>query len=149
MPGSSPQTGDVYYYPYLWKRQGAWADPEKDRPCCVAIRLQSSLRGSNIFMLAITQSGVPEGGFGVVIPHEHVRNLRRLSLETPTFLVTSEFNSDLADHPNFADHEYLGTLPLEYIKSVGKEFVAQIRSGLGEVNRATTPPSASSPSTRG
>ena len=150
MPGSDPQTGDVYYYPYVWKRQGAWAEPEKDRPCCVAVRLQSSLRGADIFMLALSQTGIPEGGFGEIVPDVYVAALKRLDRNAPTYVVLSEYNSDRAGHPSFQDVEYLGSLPIDYIRQLGKTFKELLLSGAGEVSRtAFTPPAATSPYNRG
>ena len=136
MPGSNPQTGDVYYYPYIWKRQFG-AESDKDRPCCVALRLNSgSFRNSNTFLFAISQSGVPEGGYGIELPKEIVLTLDRLDAMEPTYLVTSEYNSDLADQPSFDDCEYLGTIPVEFLKSqVLPEVINHIRNGSGEVSR--------------
>lgn len=149
MPGSDARTGDVYYYPYVWKRQGAWAEPEKDRPCCVAIRLQSPLRGSDVFMLALSQSGIPDGGFGEVVPEEYVAALKRLDRSSPTHVILSEYNADLSEHPNFHDLEYLGSLPIEYIKRLGQTFKDLLRTGVGEVSRAEfTSSSTGNPSRR-
>lgn len=139
MPGSDPQTGDVYYYPYVWLRQGEHGVPEKDRPCCVAIRLTSGkFRGSDTFLLALTQSGVPDGGYGEEVPKEIISGLRRLDSSQPTWLVTSEHNADLSDHPSFEDCEYLGKIPLDYLKPVLQTLIDRLRAGGGEINRTGT-----------
>lgn len=139
MPGSDPQTGDVYYYPYVWKRQGRFADPEKDRPCCVALRFTAgAYRGANTFLLALTQSGVPDGGYGIVVPVEIVATLRRLDRHAQTYLVTSEFNADTSEHPSFEDCEFLGRMPRWFMKDVLNRLIEHIKSGSGEVNRTGT-----------
>lgn len=136
MPGSDPQTGDVYY-PYIFKRQlGGGGEPEKDRPCCVALRLRvGSFRGADTFLLALSQSGVPHDGFGVLVPKEVVGRLRRLDVTRDTHMVTSEFNSDTAEHPSFQDREYLGSMPRDFLRPVLGDLVARLRAGAGEVNR--------------
>jgi len=112
---------------------------EKDRPCCVALRLNSgAFRGANTFMLALTQSGVPDGGYGEVVPPEIVKGLKRLDASAVTHLVTSEFNSDLSDHPNFDNIEYLGKLPMEFLKPIILRMIDHLRAGSGEVNRTGT-----------
>lgn len=140
MPGSDPQTGDVYYYPYVWKRQqNGTGEAEKHRPCCVVLRPKNgAFRGANTFMLALTQSGVPEGGHGEVVPPDIMRGLRKLDATSVTHLVTSEFNSDLADHPNFEDLDYLGRLPPEFLKPIMAKLIDHLRAGSGELNRTGT-----------
>lgn len=139
MPGSEPQTGDVYYYPYVWLRQGEHGEPEKDRPCCVAIRLTNGkFRGSDTFMLALSQSGVPEGGYGEEVPKEIIEGLRKLDSSQQTWLVTSEHNADVSDHPSFEDCEYLGAIPLDYLKPVLQTLIDRLRTGASEVNRTGT-----------
>lgn len=139
MPGSDPNTGDVYYYPYVWKRQGQHGEPEKDRPCCVALRLRTGrLRDSNVFLFALSQTGVPEDGFGEEVPKEIIENIKRLDCSKPTFLVTSELNSDISDCPSFEDCEYLGTIPMTFLKPILLKVIDHIKSGAAEINRTGT-----------
>lgn len=139
MPGSDPQTGDVYYYPYVWLRQGEYGEPEKDRPCCVAIRFtKGGFRGSDTFMLALSQSGVPEGGYGEEVPKEIIEELRKLDSSKPTWIITSEHNADVSDQPSFEDCEYLGTIPKSYLLPILKTLIERLRAGGGEINRTGT-----------
>ena len=139
MPGSDPQTGDVYYYPYLWKRQWAGAESEKDRPCCVVLRLVTGrIRGADTIMLALSQSGFPVGGYGVIVPADYIANLKRLGASVETCLVTSEFNADMSDRPSFEDREYLGALPIAFVKTVLQEMRAHLQAGTGAVDRTSS-----------
>lgn len=117
MPGSDPQIGDVYYYPYVWKRQFDGAEAEKDRPCCVAIRLQKgSFDGMNVFMLAISSSGTPEDGDGIIIPPSELKLIKGLNFNTETWLTTSEDNRTVHDSPVFDQAEYRGTFSPKFMK---------------------------------
>lgn len=143
LPDSNPGIGDVYYYPYVWLRQGADGEPEKDRPCCVAVRLPvgKRYRGANVFMLALSQSGVPYGGYGIQVPRAEIARLRKLDQSSETYLVTSEHNADLADHPSFDSLEYLGTFSSDFMKRVVFPAIrARLFSGKGEVARSDADP---------
>lgn len=117
LPDNDPQSGDVYYYPYRWHRQHPGAEAEKDRPCCVAIRLKAPFRGRSIFVLALSTTGVPVGGFGVIVPEEEMRRLRRLG-PGPCWLTTSECNLTDPASPAFTRSEYLGTFSEQFMRGV-------------------------------
>lgn len=125
MPGSDPQIGDVYYYPYIWKRQtiDRWGKPipiddveaEKDRPCCIAVRLKNSFKdGKNVFILAISSSGYPEGGTGIEIPHEEIALIKGLDPNVRRWITTSEDNRTLSTSPIFHESEYRGTFSKKF-----------------------------------
>lgn len=144
LPHSDPQIGDVYYYPYVWLRQGQHGEPEKDRPCCVAVRMPPGrvYRGADVFMFALSQSGVPHDGYGIEVPPSEIAHLRKLDQTLPTYLVTSEHNSDLSNHPTFHDLEYLGTFSKEFMKTVVlEEIKVRFGMGTGEINRVGADPS--------
>lgn len=102
----------------------------------MALRLtKGSFRGSDTFLLALTQSGVPYGGFGVEVPVEIVSTLKRLDSSKPTYLVTSEYNADTAEHPSFEDCDYLGKIPMEFLKPILLGLIDRIKSGASEVYR--------------
>lgn len=90
-------------------------------------------------MLALSQSGVPEGGYGEEVPAEIIKNLKRLDSSKPTWLVTSEHNGDLSDHPSFEDCEYLGQIPLDYLKPILRSIIERLKNGgHGEIDRTGT-----------
>ena len=127
MPGSDPQIGDVYYYPYVWKRQFAGAEAEKDRPCCVAIRLQKgSFDGINVFMLAISKSGTPEGGDGIKIPTEELQRIKGLDYSSDHWLTTSEDNRTVHDSPVFDEFEYRGTFSADFMKTTVRPRIKEL-----------------------
>ncbi len=117
MPASDPQIGDVYYYPYIWKRQFVGAAAEKDRPCCVAIRLKNTHKdGFNVFMLAISTTGFPEDGTGLEIPKEEIRRIAGLKTGEAHWLTTSEDNRTTHTSQVFDTGEYRGTFSPEFMK---------------------------------
>jgi hypothetical protein len=89
-------------------------------------------------MLALSQSGVPEGGYGEEVPKEIIARLRKLDNSNPTWLITSEHNADVSDHPSFEDCEYLGTIPRDYLIPIVKTLIERLRAGGGEINRTGT-----------
>lgn len=118
MPDSNPQIGDVYYYPYVWNCQFQGAVAEKDRPCCVAIRLQTSFKdGCNVFMLAISTTGFPEGGMGLEIPTDEIRRISGLNASQTHWLTTSEDNRTIHTSPVFDPSEYRGTFSNDFMKN--------------------------------
>lgn len=116
LPRSDPQLGDVYYYPYIWARQGKGAEPEKDRPCCVAIRLPVKIEGSDVFLLAISTTGYPENGAGIRIPKDELALLHGLDAETETWLTVSEYNAAAHEYEYFDTTEYRGSFSLKFMR---------------------------------
>ena len=120
MPKSDPRIGDVYYYPYVWTRQGEGALPEKDRPCCLVLRLPVKLRGVDVFLLAISTTGFPEGGDGLLMPPDEVSRIAGLDHRVDHWLTTSEFNETNHEAACFQPREYRGTLSNGFMKDVVK-----------------------------
>lgn len=116
LPDANPQAGDVYFYPYIWQRQPTGAICEKDRPCCVALRLPKPIYGVDVYMLAISTSGFPEGGDGIQIPKAELECLSGFDSNVPHWLTTSEFNATIHLDGYFSAMEYRGSLSNEFLK---------------------------------
>lgn len=117
MPDSNPQSGDVYYYPYVWNRQPDGASAEKDRPCCVAIRLPHLVNGVDVYLLALSTSGLPEGGDGIVVPAHEVARLRGPDPRKECWLTTSEFNATRHTSQSFMGMEYRGSFSADFMRN--------------------------------
>lgn len=125
LPNSDPQFGDVYYFPYIWKRQHDGEEAEKDRPCCVAVRLNKPLKnGTDVILLALSTTGYPDDGHGVRVPREELDRLTGLDPNEETWITTSEVNQTDHDHPYFDPSEYRGSFSKEWLK---KEIYPLIR----------------------
>lgn len=137
MPNSDPQLGDVYYYPYIWERQSNGAEPEKDRPCCVAIRLPVPISGYDVFLLALSTSGYPDGGAGIPIPKAELERIQGLSSDTDAWLIISEYNTAHHDYEYFDAMEYRGRFSEKFmcgsvhpeVRSMIEMAVAKMKSG--------------------
>jgi hypothetical protein len=116
LPRSDPRIGDVYYYPYIWARQGDDSLAEKDRPCCVVLRLPVKLDGVDVFLLAISTTGFPGDGDGLLIPPEEIARIAGLDATTAHWLTTSEFNETAHETKVFRDSEYRGTFSVTFMK---------------------------------
>jgi hypothetical protein len=118
-----PQIGDVFYTPYIWDRQDV-KDSEKDRPCCVALRLKSrktDLKSGelwNVALLAITKDGNESTNVKIQIPAEEIARIEKFSYTDVRYLVVSEHNIGLNDSEFFNEYEYRGTFSKEFMKGV-------------------------------
>lgn len=133
MPNFDPQPGDVYYYPYVWERQLNAVLPydvveaEKERPCCVTLRLPRPIMGYDTYMLAISKSGYPVGGSGIEIPSGEIRRLTGLDPNVRRWLTTSEYNSTVHTFDAFSQMEYRGRFSPSFMKN---KVVPQVRGML-------------------
>lgn len=87
--------GDIYYYPYLWKREGDHGETEgrKPRECAFIAKRVDSKGDTNLFILAITGSFDGKGD-AIEIPQIEKR---RAGLETDKqlWVVIDEYNHDI------------------------------------------------------
>lgn len=118
MPNSDPKIGDVYYYPYIWKRQGPDALAEKDRPICVTLRTPVKIGGIDVFVLAISKSGYPDDGSGIEIPKAEIARISGLNPNIPRYITTSELNETVSEFEYFCAAEYRGSFSANFMKNV-------------------------------
>ena len=125
LPDTNPQAGDVYFYPYTWQRQPTGATSEKDRPCCVTLRLPKPISGVDVYMLAISTSGFPADGDGIQIPKAELERLSGIDPTVPHWLTTAEFNATIHLDGYFSTMEYRGSLSNAFLKS---QVIPKVRS---------------------
>lgn len=119
----SPEIGDVFYCPYVWDWQRLRVS-QKDRPCCVAVRLRSKkhdvLSGENwnVALLAITKDPDERNNVKIEIPPEEISRIKKFKETDIRYLVVSENNITLDDQPFFNEYEYRGSFSKDFMKKV-------------------------------
>jgi hypothetical protein len=126
------QPGDVFRYPYLWRRQAeAGADEgRKTRPCCVAVATSLRPGETTIFLLAITTQPPRADRLSIEIP---VIEQRRAGLDAdrPCWIILDELNIDVVERSHdFADRTRMGAL--------SRAFTQRVRQRLQDARRDRT-----------
>ena len=92
---TSPRTGDVWRYPFVWSREARDGETEgrKGRPCVVPIVVTAGGGGSFIYFLPITTQPPRKGQNAVEVP---LTELRRAGLDTggSSWVMLDEYNRD-------------------------------------------------------
>lgn len=140
LPNSDPKIGDVYYYPYIWSRQAPDDDAEKDRPCCVTLRLPAPVNGYDVILLALSKSGWPDDGDGIEVPKAEVARISGLSKELSCFLTISEVNYATHDFEYFDKTEFRGTFSPEFMKdTVGPRIIPLLEMVVSKMKAGKLP----------
>ena len=102
MPLSLKQ-GEIFAYPFLWRRQAAKGETEgrKDRPVCLALPLRKAGR-THVFLLAITGTPPSRLQTALVIP-ETERRRAGLSVWKEGWVILDECNYDIAEQSFYLD----------------------------------------------
>lgn len=72
---TSPRTGDIWKYPFVWSREASAGETEgrKDRPCAVHIVVTAGDAGSVVYFLPITTQPPRQGRHAVEVPQTELR----------------------------------------------------------------------------
>jgi hypothetical protein len=124
-----PQAGEVFRYPYLWRRQDQAGETEgrKRRPSCVAAVATESEGRTLLFILALTTSPPSSDRLTLAVPETEAR---RAGLKAAaSWVILDEVNVDILERSfSFEDRTPLGRF------SPG--FTRQVQSDLREARRA-------------
>jgi hypothetical protein len=133
-----PQPGEVFRYPYLWRREaeGGAEEGRKDRPCCVAVAAAVRPGETVVFLLAITTQP-PHRDRAVLELPAIERRRAGLDGDRRSWIVLDELNIDVVERSHdFADRTPLGALSRAFTRRVLEE-LKRIRasSALRSVDR--------------
>jgi hypothetical protein len=125
----APSPGLVIRYDYLWSRESAQGRAQgKDRPACIVVASDSSVRPRFVVLLPITHSPPLDGDVAIEIP-ARVRSAIGLDAE-PAWIIVSEHNVDEWPSPGVTPipgkpgaYAY-GHLPPALFAEVKKQFIA-------------------------
>ena len=68
-------------------------------------------------LLALSTTGLPDGGHGLLVPRAELERIHGFDPLDEVWLTTSELNQTDKDHPYFDGAEYRGTFTTEWIKN--------------------------------
>ncbi|MCE3289822.1 MAG: hypothetical protein K0R83_1834, partial [Caulobacter sp.] len=124
MPIEAPPRGSVIVYPYLWLRQAQAGETEgrKDRPCCLSLAIEDSRTGEHHLMLLAISSQPPSGDQKAIEIPATERRRAGLTRYPAAWIVTSEFNYDIAERSFYFDPSLpaLGRFSAEFLKLVAQ-----------------------------
>ena len=122
--------GDIWYYPYLWKREKKKGESEGRKPretvCIVKTKNEAGVH--QLILVAITS--VPPRGdeIGVEIP---ILECRRSGLDThkPLWAIVSEYNFDIAEKSFYLDPKgRVGEFSQSFTVTITNHLIQNIRA---------------------
>jgi hypothetical protein len=112
--------GDVFRYPYLWRREADAGSEEgrKARPCCVAVATSLRPGETTVFLLAITTQPPKNDRLAIEIPSIEQRRAG-LDADRPSWIILDELNIDVVERSyDFADRRRLGAMSRAFTQRV-------------------------------
>lgn len=135
---SKPSAGDVFTYPFLWKRQQMQGETEgrKPRPVCMAVTMTKADGNTLLFIVPITTQPPMARRIAIEVP---VIEAKRAGLDTekPCWVMLDEFNSDVFERSYvFEDRTPLGAFSPKFTAKLQGILLAAAKSGAARtVNR--------------
>lgn len=125
-----PRLGDVWRYPYLWKREQSAGDTEgvKTRPCALALltRLENGL--SQIMLVPITTKPQDKNPYAIEVP-EIEKKRAGLDISLRLWVVTQEYNMDIVERSYyFEPHAQLGSFSMSFVKQVQAKMIEVVKA---------------------
>lgn len=135
---SKPSAGEVFTYPFLWKRQQMQGETEgrKPRPVCMAVTTVNAEGNTLLFIVPITTLPPSDGRIAMEVP---VIEAKRAGLDTgkQCWVMLDEYNSDVFERSYvFEDREPLGTFSPKFTADLQNTLLTALRDGkVSTVNR--------------
>lgn len=127
---SEPKAGEVFRYPFLWKRQALQGETEgrKSRPVCIAVTIANANGETVVFILPITTHPPLAGRHAVEVPDIEARRAG-LDLHVRKWVMLDEINTDIIERSWVSED-------LTLMGAFGPAFATQIRSSLLALTKA-------------
>ncbi len=128
---SKPTAGEVFRYPFLWKREQLAGETEgrKKRPVCIAVTVAKSDAETVVFILPITtQPPLPSRKF-IEVPQIESQ---RVGLETHVrkWVMLDEINTDILERSYvWDDRTPIGTFSSAFTSRIQTSLLALAKSG--------------------
>ena len=127
---TKPSAGEVFRYPFLWKREQMAGETEgrKTRPVCIAVTVAKSDNETVVFILPITtQPPLPSRKF-IEVPQIESQ---RVGLETHVrkWVMLDEINTDILERSYVWDRTPIGTFSSVFTSKIQSSLIALARSG--------------------
>ena len=135
---TKPAAGDVFRYPFLWKREQLVGETEgrKKRPVCIAVTAINRDGETLVFILPITTQSPLPGRYAVEVPQIESK---RVGLETHVrkWVMLDEINTDVVERSYvWDDRKPLGTFSPAFTHDLRAKLLALVkRQSAGFVDR--------------
>ncbi len=125
-----PGLGDVWRYPYLWKREQSAGTTEgvKNRPCALALLKRSENGLPQIMLVPITTKPQDKNPYAVEVP-EIEKKRAGLDMTLRLWVVTQEYNVDIVERSYyFEPHAQLGSFSMSFVKQVQAKMIEAVKA---------------------
>jgi hypothetical protein len=124
------KVGDVWRYPYLWKREERMGNTEgrKKRPVAVVLLIQSSEAKQEVMFVPITSQPQDGNPFAIKIP-DIEKKRAGLDLHVDIWIITDEHNIDTPMQSYyFEPSSQMGAFSTIFIKKVQAQKITAIKA---------------------
>lgn len=126
-----PSAGEVFRYPFLWKREETSGETEgrKRRPVCIAVTIARQEGETVVFILPITTQPPLVGRHAVEVPQIESQ---RVGLETHMrkWIMLDEINTDIVERSYvWDDRRPLGAFSPAFTATLRNTLLALVKSG--------------------
>ena len=126
-----PAAGEVFRYPFLWKREQVAGETEgrKKRPVCIAVTVVRNDRETVVFILPITTQPPLPTRHALEVPQIESQ---RVGLETHVrkWIMLDEINTDIVERSYvWDDRQPLGKFSAAFTAKIQGSLIALARAG--------------------
>ena len=128
---SKPIAGDVFRYPFLWKRQQLAGETagRKSRPVCIAVTTAAREGETILFIVAITTKPPQAGRAAIAVPQIEAKRIK-LDAHAESWIMLDEVNTDVLERSyTFEDRTPLGSFSPAFTTKVRAQLLALAERG--------------------
>ena len=137
----APRLGDVWSYPFLWKREERRGETEgrKHRPCALVLLTEAVPGQQEVLLVPITSQPSEQNPLAVEVP-EIEKKRAGLDIHLSLWVITQEYNFDCPKISYyFEEGGYIGSFSSQFTKVVQRRLISAIQSRKARsVNRLDT-----------
>jgi hypothetical protein len=134
-----PPQASVVEYPYLWRDQEQHGETEgrKARPVCLALSVRSEQTGEHHLLLLAISSQPPRAEQSAIEIPETERRRSGLTRYPTAWIVTSEYNYDIAERSFYYDpvRPVLGRFSPRFMRQIAAALRQSMLSGGARISR--------------
>ena len=130
-----PRAGQVFRYPFLWKRQQEKGETEgrKSRPICLVVTATTADGETLLFLLPITTQTPGEGRIAAWVTTMEARRAG-LGTNQPCWVMLDEINTDILERSwAFEDRTPLGRFSPAFADELRRTLLDAARSGRASI----------------
>lgn len=132
---NKPTAGEVFRYPFLWKREELSGETEgrKKRPVCIAVTVAKQDGETVVFILPITTQPPQPAGHAIEVPEIESQ---RVGLETHVrkWIMLDEVNTDIVERSYvWDDRKPLGAFSAAFTAKIRATLLTLAKSGAAKL----------------